>query len=158
LFSSRKTIKAKGGTTMIKGNIISLDNPEGKADVLKEFLAIEDGYQESEQSWAEVLLSLKDPGFRSPKLAVGDGALGFWKVVRKVFSQTRSQRCWVHKTANIMNKLPKHSQGKAKQYIHDIWMAETRENAERAFDLFIKPMNSNIRKRPSALKKIERNS
>ena len=61
-----------------------------------------------------------------------------WKAVRKVFSQTRSQRCWVHKTANILNKLPKHSQAKAKQYIHDIWMAETRENAEQAFDLFIK--------------------
>ena len=62
----------------------------------KEFLAIEDGYRESEQSWAEVLLNLKNRGFRSPKLAVGDGALGFWKAVRKVFSQTRSQRCWVH--------------------------------------------------------------
>ena len=61
-----------------------------------------------------------------------------WKAVRKVFSQTRSQRRWVHKTANILNKLPKHSQAKAKQYIHDIWMAETRENAEQAFDLFIK--------------------
>jgi putative transposase len=99
---------------------------------------IEDGYRESEQSWTEVLLSLKDRGFKSPKLTVGDGALGFWKAVRKFFSQTRSQRCWVHKTANILNKLPKHSQAKAKQYIHDIWMAETRENAEKAFDLFIK--------------------
>jgi putative transposase len=69
---------------------------------------------------------------------VGDGALGFWKAVRKFFSQTRSQRCWVHKMANILNKLPKHSQAKVKQYIHDIWMAETRENAEKAFDLFIK--------------------
>lgn len=104
----------------------------------KEFLAIEDGYRESEQSWTEVLVNLRDRGFKSPKLAVGDGALGFWKAVRKVFSQTRSQRCWVHKTANILNKLPKHSQAKAKQYIHDIWMAETKENAEKAFDLFIK--------------------
>jgi putative transposase len=69
---------------------------------------------------------------------VGDGTLGFWKAVRKVFAQTCSQRCWVHKTANILNKLPKHNQDKAKQYIHDIWMAETRENAVSTFDLFIK--------------------
>ncbi len=103
----------------------------------KEFLAIEDGYRESEQSWTEVLIRLKDRGFKSPKLAIGDGALGFWKASKKVFGETRSQRCWVHKTANILNKLPKHSQAKAKQYIHDIWMAETRENAEKAFDLFI---------------------
>jgi putative transposase len=79
-----------------------------------------DGYRESEQSWTEVLLSLKDRGFKAPKLAVGDGALGFWKAIRKVFVQTRSQRCWVHKKANTLNKLPKHSQPKAKQYIHDI--------------------------------------
>lgn len=104
----------------------------------KEFLAIEDGYRESEQSWTEVLINLKDRGFKSPKLAIGDGALGFWKASKKVFGETRSQRCWVHKTANILNKLPKQSQAKAKQYIHDIWMAETRENAEKAFDLFIK--------------------
>jgi len=119
----------------------------------KEFLAIEDGYRESEQSWTEVLLSLKDRGFRSPKLAVGDGALGFWKAVRKVFSQTRSQRCWVHKTANILNKLPKHSQAKAKQYIHDIWMAETRENAEQAFDLFIKTYELKYPKAAQCLEK-----
>jgi len=103
----------------------------------KEFLAISDGYRESEQSWTEVLLDLKARGFRQPKLAIGDGALGFWKASRKIFSQTRNQRCWVHKTANILNKLPKHSQGKAKQSIHDIWMAATREEAEKAFDLFL---------------------
>ncbi|KMP12624.1 transposase, partial [Candidatus Nitromaritima sp. SCGC AAA799-A02] len=103
----------------------------------KEFLAISDGYRESEQSWTEVLLDLKARGFRQPELAVGDGALGFWKALKKIFSQTRSQRCWVHKTANILNKLPRHSQGKAKQSIHDIWMAETREEAEKAFDLFL---------------------
>ena len=80
----------------------------------KEFLAIEDGYRESEQSWTEVLINLKERGFKPPKLAVGDGALGFWKASKKVFGKTRSQRCWVHKTANIQNKLPKHSQAKAK--------------------------------------------
>ena len=119
----------------------------------KEFLAIEDGYRESEQSWAEVLPNLKIRGFKSPKLAIGDGALGFWKAIRKVFSQTRSQRCWVHKTANILNKLPKHSQAKAKQYIHDIWMAETRENAEEAFDLFIKTYKLKYPKAAQCLEK-----
>ena len=119
----------------------------------KEFLAIEDGYRESEQSWAEVLLNHKIRGFKSPKLAIGDGALGFWKAIRKVFSQTRSQCCWVHKTADILNKLPKHSQAKAKQYIHDIWMAETRENAEEAFDLFIKTYKLKYPKAAQCLEK-----
>jgi len=105
----------------------------------KDFIAIEDGYRESEQSWTEVLVNLKERGFKSPKLAVGDGALGFWKAAGKVFGKTtRSQRCWVHKTANILNKFPKHSQAKAKQHIHDIWMAGTRKEADKAFDLFLK--------------------
>ena len=97
--------------------------------------------------------SVKDRGFKPPRLAVGDGALGFWKAVRKVFAQTRSQRCWVHKTANILNKLPKHSQAKAKQYIHDIWMAETRENAEKAFNLFIKTYELKYPKATQCLEK-----
>lgn len=119
----------------------------------KEFLAIEDGYRESEQSWTEVLLDLKARGFKSPKLAVGDGALGFWKALRKVLGQTRSQRCWVHKTANILNKLPKHSQAKAKQQIHGIWMAETRESAEKAFDLFLETYNAKYPKATQCLEK-----
>ena len=119
----------------------------------KEFLAIEDGYRESEQSWTEVLINLKERGFKPPKLAVGDGALGFWKASKKVFGKTRSQRCWVHKTANILNKLPKHSQAKAKQYIHDIWMAETRENAEKAFDLFLKTYQLKYPKAAQCLEK-----
>ena len=119
----------------------------------KEFLAIEDGYRESEQSWTEVLINLKDRGFKSPKLAIGDGALGFWKASKKVFGKTRSQRCWVHKTANILNKLPKHSQAKAKQYIHDIWMAETREDANKAFDLFLKTYGAKYPKATQCLEK-----
>ena len=119
----------------------------------KEFLAIEDGYRESEQSWTEVLINLKERGFKPPKLAVGDGALGFWKASKKVFGKTRSQRCWVHKTANILNKLPKHSQAKAKQYLHDIWMAETRENAEKAFDLFLKTYQLKYPKATQCLEK-----
>lgn len=103
----------------------------------KEFLAIEDGYRESEQSWKELLLDLKDRGFKAPELAVGDGALGFWAALSKVFPATRGQRCWVHKTANVLNKLPKGAQGKAKQQLQDIWMAETRAEAYRAFDGFL---------------------
>ncbi len=103
----------------------------------KEFLAIEDGYRESEQSWKEVLVGLKSRGMNPARLAIGDGALGFWKALQQVYGQTRSQRCWVHKTGNILNKMPKSIQAKAKQHIHDMWMAETRENAEKAFDRFI---------------------
>ena len=108
--------------------------PDGK----KELLAVQDGLRESEISWRELLLDLKSRGLSEvPKLAVGDGALGFWAALRKVFGETREQRCWVHKTANVLNELPKGKQGKAKKMLHDIWMAETKADAERAFDLFI---------------------
>ena len=72
-----------------------------------------------------------------PEVAIGDGALGFWKALSKVYGQTRHQRCWVHKTANVLNKLPKRVQAKAKAKLHDIWMAETRKDAEHAFDVFL---------------------
>jgi transposase-like protein len=108
--------------------------PEGR----KELVAVQDGLRESEQSWRELLLDLKARGLKKPpKLAVGDGALGFWAALRKVFGQTREQRCWVHKTANVLNYLPKGKQGKGKGMLHDIWMAETKAEAERAFDLFV---------------------
>ena len=103
----------------------------------KEFLAITDGYRESEQSWSEVLLDLKNRGMNQPKLAIGDGALGFWKALQKVFGATRHQRCWVHKTANVLNKMPKSIQPKAKQDLQAIWMAETRKNAEKAWAQFL---------------------
>lgn len=103
----------------------------------KRLLAIEDGDRESTQSWREVLLKLKARGMSTPKLAIGDGALGFWAAADQVFPAMRQQRCWVHKTANVLNKLPKSAQPKAKQALHDIWMAETKELAEKAFDLFI---------------------
>ena len=104
----------------------------------KEFIAIEDGYRESEQSWSELLLRIKAQGLRhSPKLAVGDGALGFWKALRKVFPKTVHQRCWVHKTANVLNKLPKVIQPKVKQALHEIWMAPTKEEAYKAFNVAI---------------------
>ena len=107
---------------------------EGK----KELIAVADGYRESEQSWYELLQDVKQRGLTiAPKLATGDGALGFWKALRKVYPATRMQRCWVHKTANVLNKMPKSVQAKAKSMLHDIWMASTRKDAGEAFDLFL---------------------
>ena len=123
---------------------------EGK----KELIAIADGYRESEQSWAELLLDLKSRGLEvAPELAIGDGALGFWKAMRKVFPSTRSQRCWCHKTANVLNKMPKSIQPKAKSMLHDIWMAEKRSEAERAFDLFIETFHAKYEKATACLDK-----
>jgi len=108
------------------------------ADGKKELLAMLDGYRESAASWKELLLDLKQRGLKiDPKLAVGDGALGFWKALPQVFGSTRAQRCWVHKTANVLNQLPKGQQAKAKAALHEIWMAESRVAAEQAFDHFV---------------------
>jgi putative transposase len=107
-------------------------------DGKKELLALTSGLRESELSWTEILLDVKHRGLRNaPKLAVGDGALGFWKALEKVYGHTRWQRCWVHKTANVLNKLPKSLQAKAKDSLHQIWMAPDKEEAERQFDDFI---------------------
>jgi putative transposase len=105
----------------------------------KELLAIEDGYRESAQSWRELLLRLRDGnGLRlDPELATGDGALGFWQALHEIWPRTRHQRCWVHKIANVLNKLPASLQGKAKQDLHAIYEAESRKEAEAAFDRFI---------------------
>ncbi len=101
----------------------------------KELLALSDGYRESEASWTEVLMDLKQRGLTmAPRLAVGDGALGFWKAVAKCWPDTDQQRCWVHKTANVLEKLPKAMQPKVKEALHNIWQAETREKAYTAFD------------------------
>lgn len=108
------------------------------AEGQKELIAVLDGYRESEQSWSELLLDLKQRGLaNAPKIAVGDGALGFWAALRKVFPETTEQRCWVHKTANVLNKMPKSVQPKAKADLHEIWQAETREKANTAFDHFL---------------------
>ena len=107
---------------------------EGK----KELIAIEDGYRESTESWRVLLGDLRRRGLEiAPELAVGDGALGFWNALHETYPQTRHQRCWVHKTANVLNKLPKRLQPRAKADLHEIWMAETREEAEKAFDAFL---------------------
>jgi len=124
--------------------------PEGK----KELVAIQDGYRESEQSWKELLLDLKARGLKNaPKLAIGDGALGFWKALPQVFPTTREQRCWVHKTANVLNNLPKGRQAKGKRMIHDIWMAETKAEAKKAFDLFIETFEAKYPKAAKCLAK-----
>ncbi|AGI69021.1 IS256-family transposase [Octadecabacter antarcticus 307] len=115
----------------------------------KRFLAIEDGVRESTQSWREVLLSLKSRGMNAPKLAIGPShrckqrlpgsgrCHGFWAALEEVYPESRQQRCWQHKTMNVLNCLPKLSQQKAKAAIHNIWQAETKADAEKVFDLFI---------------------
>jgi putative transposase len=108
--------------------------PEGK----KELVGLNDGVRESAQSWRELLLDLKRRGLAmGPELAVADGALGFWQAVEEVWPQTRGQRCWVHKTANVLNKLPKSQQSKAKRALQEVWMAETKNDALLAFDAFV---------------------
>lgn len=108
------------------------------ADGKKELIALGDGFRESEQSWKALLLDCVARGMTvAPSLAVGDGALGFWKALRQVFPTTKEQRCWVHKTANVLDKLPKGQQPKAKAMLHNIWQAETKAEAEKAFDLFV---------------------
>jgi putative transposase len=98
----------------------------------KRFLAIEDGVRESTQSWREVLWGLKARGMNTPKLAVGDGAMGFWSALDEVYADTRQQRCWVHKMNNVLNRVPQSVQPKMKQSLYDIWQADTKQNAERA--------------------------
>ncbi|EMI43787.1 IS256 family transposase [Rhodopirellula sp. SWK7] len=108
--------------------------PDGR----KELIAVLDGYRENEQSRSELLIDLKQRSLKmAPKIAVGDGALGFWAAIRKVFPETREQRCWVHKTANVLNKMPKSVQPKAKGDLHEIWQAETKDDANKAFDHFL---------------------
>lgn len=123
---------------------------EGK----KELIAIADGYRESEQSWRELLADCKARGLAiEPKLATGDGALGFWLALAKVYPTTRHQRCWVHKEANILNKLPKGLHGKARKMIQEIWMAETKAAAEAALELFVETFGAKYPKAVECLTK-----
>ena len=120
----------------------------------KELLAVEAGHRESEESWKDVLRDLKRRGLAiAPKLAVGDGALGFWAALRKEWPSTREQRCWVHKTANVLDKLPKTLQPKAKAKLHEIWMAPTRAAAITAFDNFLEDYSAKYSKATDCLKK-----
>src|SRR3954466_3837992 len=124
------------------------------ADGKKELIAIADGYRESEQSWRELLLDCKARGLEvEPHLAIGDGALGFWKAMRQVWDTTREQRCWVHKMANILDKLPKGGQPKAKAALHEIYGSATKAEAEKAFELFVKTYEAKYPKATECLSK-----
>jgi putative transposase len=120
----------------------------------KELIAIADGYRESEQSWKELLLDVKARGLEAePSLAIGDGALGFWKAMRQVWDTAKEQRCWVHKTANVLDKLPRGSQPKAKRMLHEIYQAEGMAEAGKAFDLFVKTYEAKYPKATECLVK-----
>lgn len=120
----------------------------------KELVALEGGFRESEQSWIEILVDIKRRGLQiPPQLAIGDGSLGFWKALSKVYDTTRWQRCWVHKTTNILNKLPKSLQAKAKGRLHLIWMADNKAEAEKNFDAFIQTYEAKYPKATDCLKK-----
>ena len=124
--------------------------PEGK----KELIGFTDGARESAHDWRELLLGLRRRGLTiAPELAVADGGLGFWKALGEVWPTTREQRCWVHKTANVLNKLPKSQQPKAKRALQEIWMAETRSDAEASFDAFIETYELKYEKAAGCLKK-----
>jgi transposase-like protein len=124
-----------------------------KADGSKELLACSDGYRESTESWAEVLRDLRDRGMTAPVVAVGDGGLGFWAALSDVFPTTVEQRCWVHKTANILDALPKRLHRQAKAAIHEIYQAETRVDADAGIDEFVRVYGD---KYPKAVAKLVR--
>jgi putative transposase len=118
----------------------------------KRLLALSDGYRESKASWLSVLQDLQARGLKTPPvLAVGDGALGFWAACEEAWPETRGQRCWVHKTANVLNELPKSIQGKATAGLHEIWMAETKAQAGKAFDRCVRDFGA---KYPKAVDKL----
>lgn len=120
----------------------------------KELVAVQDGFRESKLSWREMLLDLKQRGLSfAPKLATGDGGLGFWAALGEVFPETRRQRCWVHKTVNILDKMPKSIQAKAKSMIHEMYMAATKEDALKAYDHFIQSFEPKYPKAVECLKK-----
>jgi putative transposase len=141
-------IRLEGGRQCIL--VLMGATAEGK----KELIAVADGYRESDQSWKELLLDCKARGLTiEPSLAIGDGALGFWKAMRQVWDTTKEQRCWVHKMANILDKLPKGVQPKAKAALHEVYGAETRSEAEGAFDLFVKTYQAKYPKATECLEK-----
>jgi putative transposase len=125
---------------------------EGK----KVLVAVSDGYRESKESWRELLLDLQHRGLKmAGKLAIGDGALGFWAAAGEVFPGMKHQRCWVHKTANVLDKLPKGVQSKAKSMIHEMYQAETKEGALKAYRLFIESFQDKYPRAVECLQKDE---
>jgi transposase-like protein len=123
-------------------------------DGRKELVAVSDGYRESSDSWSALMAELRQRGLtEGPKLATGDGALGFWKALAMAYPATRHQRCWVHKAANVLDKLPKGMQKKVKASIHEIWMAPRRVEAEKAFDLALSQYEAKYPRAMECLKK-----
>jgi transposase-like protein len=119
----------------------------------KHLLAIESGYRESQDSWAEVLRSLKKRGLNTPALAVGDGALGFWAAIRQVYPETKEQRCWVHKIANVLDKLPKRLQATAKKKLHEMMYAETQADSKELMEDFVETFSEKHPKAGENLRK-----
>lgn len=123
--------------------------PKGK----KELIAVASGYRESKESWLYLLNDLKARGLTGPILGIGDGALGFWGALAEAYPDCKWQRCWVHKTANVLDKLPKQLQGKAKSMLHDIYLSESRKSADKAFDTFIRTFDGKYPKATECLEK-----
>ncbi len=147
---------------------VRLEDPDNKRQCIlvlmgattngkKELIGITEGYRESKQSWMELLLDCQSRGIGQcggdPELGIGDGGLGFWSALREVWHSTAEQRCWVHKTSNVLNKMPKSVHAKAKWMLHDIWMADTRAAAEKALDLFVDTFSSKYPKAVECLTK-----
>ena len=122
-----------------------------RADGTKEVIALEDGYRESKESWLELLRDLRRRGMSAPNLAVGDGALGFWAALGEVYPQTREQRCWVHKLANVLDKLPKSLQPRAKAKLHEAMNAPTKKECEAALDGFVRDYSAKYPKACASL-------
>jgi transposase-like protein len=126
-----------------------------RPDGTKELIAVEDGYRESTESWAALLRQLRRRGMRAPAVAVGDGALGFWAALRDVWPEAKEQRCWVHRIANVLDKLPKRLHAKAKQALHEIMEAETREDAQEAIQQFAEDYGAKYPKAVASLRRDE---
>ncbi len=124
-------------------------------DGSKELVAVEDGYRESSEAWLSVLRDLERRGLEAPLLAIGDGALGFWKALSEVWPTTAEQRCWVHRTANVLDKLPKRLQPRAKKHLHEIFQAETKAIAEEQVQAFVKEYSDRYPKAVTSLVKDE---
>jgi putative transposase len=125
-------------------------------DGTKELVAVWDGIRESKASWLEVLRDLKARGLaEAPKLAVGDGALGFWAALEEEYAQVREQRCWVHKTANVLDKLPQSVQPYAKKLIHEMYLSPTKEKALEAYRRFLSEYEAKYPKATDCLRKNE---
>jgi transposase-like protein len=165
---SRRSLRTKNYVYLWADGVyfnVRLESPENQrqcilvligatAEGRKELVAVVDGVRESEASWREILLDLKHRGLEiPPKLAIGDGAMGFWAALSKVYPTTRHQRCWVHKTSNLLNCFPKAVQPRAKQKIQAIWMAETQADALKAFDAFVETYEAKYPKATASLEK-----